>query len=188
MDVRDFGTRVKGPACVLVNDWSSGEALQVLELLSIHSPLTPCIILLANLQSAESLQWAQYRPLAVVSIHCDEKFLLDLIELGVGQHQRLLDAEDHFCRYRQVLGQLTDRQTEVLELILTGLPNKLVAVNLDVSERTVECERSRLLGSFEVGSIVELAEAIGRYRAISAIGKLENASTLIEGPPSRFGV
>jgi two-component system response regulator DctR len=42
-------------------------------------------------------------------------------------------------------------------LVVEGLPNKLIADQLDISVRTVEVHRSRVFDKMEVKSAVELA-------------------------------
>ena len=51
---------------------------------------------------------------------------------------------------------LTDREREVMQLALKGLPSKLIAKELDISHRTVEQHRSRLLEKLGVSSMTEL--------------------------------
>jgi len=51
---------------------------------------------------------------------------------------------------------LTAREREVMDLALKGLPSKTIARELDISYRTVEQHRSRLLEKLGVGSMNEL--------------------------------
>jgi two-component system response regulator DctR len=51
---------------------------------------------------------------------------------------------------------LTLREREVMQLALKGLPSKVIAKDLDISYRTVEQHRSRLLEKLGVSSITEL--------------------------------
>ena len=72
-----------------------------------------------------------------------------------------LDASQPEYR-RSVL--LTDRQTEVLTLIAQGLPNKLIARQLDMQEKTVKGHVSaifRALGAVNRVQVVEAARQAG---------------------------
>jgi two-component system response regulator DctR len=64
-------------------------------------------------------------------------------------------TQQHFLSSR--LGELTDRERDVMRLVVEGLPNKLIADQLDISVRTVEVHRSRVFDKMEVKSAVELA-------------------------------
>jgi two-component system response regulator DctR len=55
------------------------------------------------------------------------------------------------------LGELTERERDVMRLVLEGLPNKLIADQLEISVRTVEVHRARVFDKMEVKSAVELA-------------------------------
>lgn len=53
---------------------------------------------------------------------------------------------------------LTFRETEVLKLLLNGSLNKSIARKLDVSVRTIEGDRARILSKFGVENAIELAK------------------------------
>lgn len=53
------------------------------------------------------------------------------------------------------LAALSPREREVLELLILGKPNKVIARDLGLSPRTVEIHRARLLTRLEVGSLAE---------------------------------
>ena len=58
--------------------------------------------------------------------------------------------------------QLTDRQLEVLRLVVAGLPNKLIARRLDIAESTVKIHVSAILRALRVGSRTQALIAVAR--------------------------
>ena len=58
------------------------------------------------------------------------------------------------------LATLTAREREVMDLILEGKYNKVIADELSVSMRTVEAHRSRIFDKMAVRSAVELAQML----------------------------
>jgi len=58
------------------------------------------------------------------------------------------------------LAALTEREHEVMELILAGRPNKLIADVLAISVRTVEVHRARVFEKMDVKSAVELGNLL----------------------------
>lgn len=63
-------------------------------------------------------------------------------------------------RVRRLVAELTDREREVMEHVVAGRPNKLIARLLDISVRTVEVHRARLFEKMGARSAVELANRL----------------------------
>jgi FixJ family two-component response regulator len=51
---------------------------------------------------------------------------------------------------------LTPRELEVMELVVEGHPNKVVAHRLDISPKTVELHRSRVMAKMQASSLTQL--------------------------------
>jgi len=66
------------------------------------------------------------------------------------------------------LALLTAREQEVMELILAGKFNKVIADQLNISMRTVEAHRSKVFDKMEVRSAVELAQLVNLVRSRAA--------------------
>jgi two-component system response regulator DctR len=92
---------------------------------------------------------------------CEKPFsdnaLVDRIEQAIAQSARTLDARRHSRQLQARLQDLTERERDVMRLVVEGLPNKLIADQLDISVRTVEVHRARVFDKMEVKSAVELA-------------------------------
>lgn len=66
-------------------------------------------------------------------------------------------ASASFCARRAAL---TPRECEVLELIVAGKLNKVIANELAISPKTVEVHRSRVMEKMGVRSVAELVQAV----------------------------
>jgi len=95
---------------------------------------------------------------------CEKPFsdnaLVDRVEqaLQLSQERLMARTQRHLLQRR--LGELTDRESDVMRLVVEGLPNKLIADQLDISVRTVEVHRSRVFDKMDVKSAVELANLL----------------------------
>lgn len=95
---------------------------------------------------------------------CEKPFsdnqLVDRIQAALELSARHIEA----CRARHELqdrlADLTDRERDVMRLVVEGLPNKLIADQLDISVRTVEVHRARVFDKMQVKSAVELANLL----------------------------
>jgi len=61
---------------------------------------------------------------------------------------------------QRALAELTEREREVMERVIAGLANKVIADELDISVRTVEVHRARMFEKMNVRSAVELANLL----------------------------
>ena len=85
-----------------------------------------------------------------------EQALLDSINAALTRDaaaRRSTSAADDF---EARLASLTEREREVLDLVLSGSTSKEIARELVVSPRTVEAHRKNLLRKLEIGTVKEL--------------------------------
>ena len=61
---------------------------------------------------------------------------------------------------RERLATLTPRETEVMERVVQGQANKVIAMDLGVSQRTVEIHRARVMEKMAVRSVAKLVRAV----------------------------
>lgn len=66
--------------------------------------------------------------------------------------ERRREADDA----RRALAQLTTRERDVLEQLVEGKPNKVIAIHLNISPRTVEIHRANLLRKLACRSLADL--------------------------------
>jgi two-component system response regulator DctR len=95
---------------------------------------------------------------------CEKPFsdnaLVDRIEQALALSSQRLASQVMSADVASRLAELTDRERDVLRLVVEGLPNKLIADQLDISVRTVEVHRSRVFEKMSVKSAVELANLL----------------------------
>lgn len=66
---------------------------------------------------------------------------------------------------RERIESLTPRETEVMEAVVLGHANKVIAMDLGVSQRTVEIHRSRVMEKMGVRSLATLVRAVNFARS-----------------------
>lgn len=59
-----------------------------------------------------------------------------------------------------LLSELTPRERDVMDYVALGKPNKIIAVELGVSQRTVEAHRARVFQKMQVKNAVELVRCV----------------------------
>lgn len=95
---------------------------------------------------------------------CEKPFsdnaLVDRVVEALGKSAQVQAALRERGRLQSRLDELTERERDVMRLVARGLPNKLIADQLQISVRTVEVHRSRVFDKMEVKSAVELANLL----------------------------
>lgn len=91
---------------------------------------------------------------------CNDNDLVDRVieALKLDESRRQAAASADSIKSR--IGQLTTRERQVMELVLAGKLNKVIADELQISMRTVEVHRSSLFDKMEVRTAVELAQKL----------------------------
>jgi two-component system response regulator DctR len=95
---------------------------------------------------------------------CEKPFsdnaLVDRVEQAIRRSAGVLADRRERQQLKTRLSELTERERDVMGLVVEGLPNKLIADQLDISVRTVEVHRARVFDKMEVKSAVELANLL----------------------------
>lgn len=84
-------------------------------------------------------------------------------------------AEQDEIRNRIAL--LTPREKEVMQRVVRGQANKVIAMDLGVSQRTVELHRARVMRKLRMRSVAELVHAVDRIGGVAQSGAAAPSGT-----------
>jgi len=141
-------------ACILLDVWMPEiDGLTVVNHLREQSPQTPVIML-----SGKST--------LSIAVEAMKRGAVDFLEKPVAE-ESLVQAVERAFSLRpsgpasslsrdELLQKVTRREGQVLELLVQGHPNKVVAHRLGIAENTVEVHRQRLMKRLGVKTFAEL--------------------------------
>jgi len=90
--------------------------------------------------------------------------LLDAIQLALDRDRARREQDAQIASLRERFEWLTPREREVLPLVVSGIPNKQIAVEIGASETTVKVHRGQLMrkmGAESLPDLVRMAERMG---------------------------
>jgi FixJ family two-component response regulator len=96
-----------------------------------------------------------------------EKELLGAIELALERDAASLGERREVADIRERIALLSDRERQVMNLVVKGLLNKQVASELGIVENTVKVHRRRVMQKLGLSSLPELVRLVARARRAS---------------------
>ena len=86
----------------------------------------------------------------------DDNVLLASVRSALNRSEASAAIETERAELRARIAKLTPRERDVLDGLVAGRPNKVIAFNLEISPRTVEIYRANVMTKMNAGSLSEL--------------------------------
>jgi two-component system, LuxR family, response regulator FixJ len=86
----------------------------------------------------------------------EDEVLLASVRTALNRSEASAQVETERAEIRARIATLTNREHEVLEGLIAGHPNKIIAFDLSISPRTVEIYRANVMTKMKAGSLSEL--------------------------------
>ncbi len=157
------GFKVQSPSCVLLDVRMGGlSGLAMFEKLIAYGllPTLPVIFLTGHADIPTAVDSVKRGAFDFFEKPFSDNALVDRIVQAIGHSAAALAQRSETTHLCAQLEGLTERERHVMRLVVGGLPNKLVADQLDISVRTVEVHRARVFDKMGVKSAVELANLL----------------------------
>lgn len=84
--------------------------------------------------------------------------LLDRIHSALAEDSRLRSEDTQRSGLAAHYASLTEREREVMGMVVAGKANKVIALDLNLSQRTVEIHRARVMEKMEARSLADLVK------------------------------
>jgi len=89
-----------------------------------------------------------------------EHQLLDALQKALQTNLKDQKRLERIQETQNKLALLTNRETQILDAVVSGKANKVIAIELHLSQRTVEIHRAHVMDKMEVKSLAELVKIV----------------------------
>lgn len=154
------------PGCLILDVRMKGMSGLTLQEYLSREPLCPPIIIITGHGDV---------PMAVRAVKAgaseflekpfNEQQLLDSIHIAIEQDAEQRGKALRLAEIQARVNRLTEREKEVMELIVTGKLNKNIASELNISQSTVEAHRSKVMEKMEARTLSDLMRMIISLRS-----------------------
>jgi two-component system, LuxR family, response regulator FixJ len=156
------------PGCVVLDIRMPGmSGLELQQQLVERRAMIPVIFITGHGDVPMAVEAIQAGAMDFIQKPFRDQDLLDRINQALEKDSANRQALGELNLIRQRLESLTPREREVMDMVVRGKANKVIAADLDLSQRTVEIHRARVMEKMHASSLAHLV------RMVLEIGELK---------------
>jgi two-component system response regulator FixJ len=149
------------PGCLVLDVRMPGmSGLELQQQLNLRGAVIPVIFITGHGDIPMAVEAMQQGAFDFLQKPFRDQDLIDRIQRALERDARNRAALDQHVKIRERLESLTPREREVLALMTRGKPNKIMAAELGVSQRTVEIHRARVMEKSGATSLAQLVRMV----------------------------
>lgn len=130
--------------------------LELQQQLNLRGAVIPVIFMSGHADIPMAVEAMQHGAFDFLQKPFRDQDLLDRIQRAMAKDTEVRKSLGEHERIKAHLADLTPREREVLDFMTQGLQNKSIAQKLDVSPRTIEIHRARVMEKMDAHSVAEL--------------------------------
>ena len=145
------------PGCLVLDIRMPGmSGLDLQNELAARKVSIPILIITGHAEVPVAVSAMKAGALDFIEKPFSDQLLLDRIRRAIEKDVEFRQAHSERAEVAARLAQLTPREREVMDLVITGKANKVIASELGLSPKTVEVHRAHVMKKMQVDSLAEL--------------------------------
>lgn len=157
--------RTSRAGCLLLDMRMPGMGgLGLLEWLHVHGEPMPVIVFTGHGDVPMAVQAMKLGAFDFVEKPATHQYILSRVQDALALAHDLRTRKSERLQFERLVSQLSQRETEVMERVVVGESNKVIAIGLGISERTVEKHRENIMQKMGVRSLAALVAKVLSYR------------------------
>ncbi|TWT89708.1 Response regulator protein TodT [Pseudobythopirellula maris] len=155
---------LKRPGCLVLDIMLEGmSGIDLQSRLAQEYNSIPVIMMSGYADVSVAVQCMEAGAVTLIEKPSDPRRLERAIREGLQRDQKQQKEAARFQELSEHVGTLTSREQRVLDQVVHGRLNKSIARELDVSVRTVEGDRAKILKKFNAATATELASMVTEH-------------------------
>jgi two-component system response regulator DctR len=151
--------------CILTDVRMGGmTGLELFERLKGMGNTLPCLVLTGHGDVPMAVEALKKGAYDFIEKPFDGNALVDRLVSAIAADATSAEARDRHQTLTERLATLSEREREVMELMLAGKMNKVIAAELGIAMRTVEVHRAKIFEKLGVRNAVELSTLLAEHR------------------------
>jgi len=147
------------PGCLVLDIRMPGlGGLELQQELIEHENTLPIIFITGHGDVPMAVEAMQKGAVDFIQKPFRDQDLLDRITEALKTDKDRREEREKHAEVAKRVERLTNREHEVFDLVVTGKPNKVIAYELGVSQRTVEIHRARVMEKMQARSLADLVK------------------------------
>lgn len=141
--------------------------LELQQELNLRGAMLPVIFITGHGDIPMAVEAMQHGAFDFLQKPFRDQDLLDRVQKALAKDSEIRKSHSDVAQIRSRFGELTAREREVLDMMMAGKSNKVMAADLGLSQRTVEIHRARVMektGAHSVAQLVRMAIDVGENR------------------------
>jgi two-component system, LuxR family, response regulator FixJ len=149
------------PGCLVLDvRMPEMSGLELQEQLNLQGAVIPVIFITGHGDVPMAVEAMQAGAFDFLQKPFRDQDLIDRIQRALERDRANRAALNERSLIRERLESLTPREREVLTMVSSGKPNKVMAADLGVSQRTVEIHRARVMEKMAASSLAQLVRMV----------------------------
>jgi two-component system response regulator FixJ len=132
------------------------DGIEFLRQLKSRGLNVPVIVMTGHADVALAVQAMKEGAADFIEKPFDDQVLIDALRSALDNRSQPVAAHPQSTEIRKNLATLSERERQVLDGLVSGLPNKTIAYDLGISPRTVEIHRANVMSKMGAGSLSHL--------------------------------
>ena len=148
-----------GEGCIILDIFMDGRSgLELQEEINRKFTCFPIIFISGRGDIPMSVQAMKKGAVNFLHKPVDDLDLIKAVEDALFQSKEMCKERQEETRIRTLLNSLTSREFQIYRLLTTGLLNKQIAAELEITEHTVKLHRGKITEKLGVKSVAELVK------------------------------